>query len=91
VRSTVPTRRRCRRQTRQTPRWRGRRGGAGADSSSKPRRGPPEQAARQIKRCLRLEAVGMAKQSHGVGGGTGVEQESVDAKGCRELEGERAQ
>jgi hypothetical protein len=33
----------------------------------------------------------MAKRSHGVGGGAGVEQESANAKGRRELEGEMAQ
>jgi hypothetical protein len=35
----------------------------------------------------------MAKRSHGVGvgGGAGVEQESANAKGRRELEGKRAQ
>jgi hypothetical protein len=33
----------------------------------------------------------MAKRSHGVGGGAGVEQKSANAKGRRELEGEGAQ
>jgi hypothetical protein len=65
--------------------------GTGADSSGEPRHGPPEQATRQVERCLRLEAVGVAKRSHGVGGDVGVEQESANAKGCRELGGERAQ
>jgi hypothetical protein len=65
--------------------------GVGVDSSGKPRRGPPKQVTRQIECRLRLEAVGMAKRSHGVDGGTGVEQESVNAKGRRELEGERVQ
>jgi hypothetical protein len=65
--------------------------GAGTDSLGEPRRGPPEQAARQIECRLRLEAVRMAKRSHGVGGGAGVEQESAKAKGRGGLEGERAQ
>jgi hypothetical protein len=64
--------------------------GAGTNSSSEPWRALP-QAAHQIECRLRLEVVRMAKRSHGVGGGTGVEQESVNAKGHRELEGERAQ
>jgi hypothetical protein len=65
--------------------------GAGADSSGEPWRAPPEQAAHQIECRLTLQAVGMAKRSHGVGGSVGVEQESANAKGHRELEGERAQ
>jgi hypothetical protein len=60
-------------------------------SLSEPWRAPPEQAAHQIECRLTLQAVGMAKRSHGVGGGAGVEQESANAKGHRELEGERAQ
>jgi hypothetical protein len=35
--------------------------------------------------------LGMAKQSHGVGGDAGVEQESANAKGRIELKGEKAQ
>jgi hypothetical protein len=47
--------------------------------------------AHHIERRLGLEAVGLAKQSHGVGDNAGVEQESVNAKGHEKLEGERAQ
>jgi hypothetical protein len=64
--------------------------GAGADSSGETRRAPPEQATHQIECRLRLEAVGMTERSHGVGGDAGVDQESMNAKGRRELEGERA-
>jgi hypothetical protein len=35
------------------------RDGAGTDSLGEPRRASPKQAAHQIERCLRLEAVGM--------------------------------
>jgi hypothetical protein len=64
--------------------------GAGADPSSEHRRAPSEQVAHQVECRLRLEAVGMAKRSHGVGSDVGVQQESANAKGHRELEGERA-
>jgi hypothetical protein len=65
--------------------------GAGADPSGVHRRTPSEQVAHQVERPLRLEALGIAKRSHGGGGDAGVEQESADAKGHRELEGERTQ
>jgi hypothetical protein len=55
------------------------------------RHAPSEQVAHHIEHRLSLEAVGLAKRSHGIGGGTGVEHESVNAKGRGELEGERAQ
>jgi hypothetical protein len=47
--------------------------------------------AHHIERRLGLEAVELAKRSHDVGGGAGVEQENANAKGRGELEGERAQ
>ena len=55
--------------------------GAGADSSGEPRRTPPEQAAHQVKRFLRLETVRVTKRSHGVCGGASGEQRSTKAKG----------
>jgi hypothetical protein len=64
--------------------------GAGADPSSERRHAPSEQVAHQVECRLRLEAVGVAKRSHGIGGGAGVQQESANAKGHRVLEGERA-
>jgi hypothetical protein len=51
-----------------------------ADSSSEPQHTPPEQAAYQVKRFLRLETVRVTKRSHGVCGGAGVEQRSTKAK-----------
>jgi hypothetical protein len=63
--------------------------GAGVDPSGVHRRAPSEQVAHQVERPLRLETLGMAKRSHGGGGGAGVEQESANAKGRRELKGER--
>jgi hypothetical protein len=57
--------------------------GAGADSSGEPQRAPPKQAAHQVERFLGLKAAGMAKRSHGVCGGAGVEQKSANAKGRR--------
>jgi hypothetical protein len=65
--------------------------GVGADPSGVHRRAPSEQVAHQVEHLLRLEMLGMAKRSHGVGGGAGVEQESTNTKGSRELKGERAQ
>jgi hypothetical protein len=65
--------------------------GASADPPGERRRAPSKQVAHHIERRLGLEAVGLAKQSHGIGGGAGVEQESTNAKGRGELEGERAQ
>jgi hypothetical protein len=65
--------------------------GVGADPSGVHRRAPSEQVAHQVERPLRLETLGMVKRSHGVGGGAGIEQVSANAKGRRELEGERAQ
>ena len=47
--------------------------GADADSSGEPWCAPPKQVAHQIERLLRLKAVGMAKQSHGLCCGAGVE------------------
>jgi hypothetical protein len=64
---------------------------ASVDPPGERRRTPSKQVAHHIQRHLSLEAVGLAKQSHGVGGGAGVEQESANAKGRRKLEGERAQ
>jgi hypothetical protein len=52
---------------------------------------PFKHVAHHIERRLDLEAVGLAKQSHGVGGNTSVEQESANAKGRGELKGKRAQ
>ena len=60
-----------------------------ADSSSEPQHTPPEQAAYQVKRFLRLETVRVTKRSHGVCGGAGVEQRSTKAKGRKRL-GENA-
>jgi hypothetical protein len=57
--------------------------GAGADSSGVPRHAPSKQAAHQVERFLRLKVVGMAKRSHGVCGGVGVEKKSANAKGRR--------
>jgi hypothetical protein len=65
--------------------------GASADPPGERRRAPSKQVAHHIERRLGLEAVGLAKRSHGVGGSAGVEQENVNAKGRGELEGERAQ
>jgi hypothetical protein len=65
--------------------------GASADPPGERWRTPSKQVVRHIERRLSLEAVGLAKRSHGVGGGAGVEQESANAKGRRKLEGERAQ
>jgi hypothetical protein len=65
--------------------------GAGVDPSGVHRRAPSEQVAHQVEHLLRLETLGMAKRSHGVIGGAGVEQESANTKGRRELKGERAQ
>jgi hypothetical protein len=65
--------------------------GASADPPGERRRTPSKQVAHHIERRLGLEAVGLAKRSHDVGGGAGVEQESTNAKGHRKLEGERAQ
>jgi hypothetical protein len=64
--------------------------GAGADPSGVHRRAPSEQVAHQVERPLRLETLRMAKRSHGFGSSTSVEPESANAKGRRELEGERA-
>jgi hypothetical protein len=63
--------------------------GASVDPSGERRRAPSKQVAHHIEHRLSLEAVGLAKRSHGVGGGAGVEQESANAKGRGELEGER--
>jgi hypothetical protein len=65
--------------------------GACVDPLGERRRTPSKQVAHHIERRLGLEAVGLGKRSHGVGGGTGVEQESTNVKGRRKLEGERAQ
>jgi hypothetical protein len=65
--------------------------GASVDPSGECRCAPSKQVAHHIERRLGLEAVELVKRSHGVGGGAGVEQESANAKGCREFEGERAQ
>jgi hypothetical protein len=64
--------------------------GASADPPGERRCAPSEHVAHHIECRLGLEAVGLAKRSHGVGGGAGVEQESVNAKGRKELEGKRA-
>jgi hypothetical protein len=61
-------------------------GSTGTDSSGEPWRAPPEQAAHQIKRFLRLKAVGMTKRSHGKCGGASVEQRSTKAKRRSRLE-----
>jgi hypothetical protein len=53
------------------------------DSSGEPWCTPPKQATHQIECLLRLKAVGMAERSHGLCGGTGVEQKSTKAKGRR--------
>jgi hypothetical protein len=58
---------------------------AGTDSSGEPWRTPPKKATHQIKRFLRLKAIRMTKRSHGVCGGTGVEQRSTKAKGRSRL------
>jgi hypothetical protein len=42
---------------------------------------PPEQAAHQVERHLRLEAVGVTERIHGVHDGAGMELRSVKAKG----------
>jgi hypothetical protein len=63
---------------------------ASADPPGERRRAPSKQVAHHIECHLGLEAVRLAKRSHGVDGAN-VEQESVNAKGRRELEGERAQ
>jgi hypothetical protein len=63
--------------------------GTSADSSGKPRRAPPEQAAHQVKRSLRLKMVRVTKRSHVVCGAAGVEQRSKEAKGHKRL-GENA-
>jgi hypothetical protein len=65
--------------------------GTSADPPDECRRAPSKQVAHHIERRLSLEAVGLAKRSHGVSGGAGVDQESSNAKGRGELEGERAQ
>jgi hypothetical protein len=65
--------------------------GASMDPPGERRRTPSKQVAHHIERRLDLEAVGLAKRSHGIGGNAGVEQESANAKGRGELEGERAQ
>jgi hypothetical protein len=65
--------------------------GVSADPPGERRRTPSKQVAHHIERRLGLEAVKLAKRSHGVGVGAGVEQESANAKGRRKLEGERAQ
>jgi hypothetical protein len=64
-------------------------GSADIDYSGEPWRAPPKQATYQIKRFLKLKAVRMTKRSHGVCGGTGVEQRSTKAKGRSRL-GENA-
>jgi hypothetical protein len=64
---------------------------ASVDPPGEHRHAPSKQVVHHIERRLGLEVVGLAKRSHGVGGGVGVEQESANAKGCRELEGERVQ
>jgi hypothetical protein len=63
--------------------------GAGADSFGEPRRAPPEQAAHQVKRFLRLEMVRVTKRSHGLCGSASGEQRSKKAKGRKRL-GENA-
>jgi hypothetical protein len=65
--------------------------GDGASVDPPNRRTPSKQVAHHIERRLGLEAVRLAKRSHGIGGGVGVEQESANAKGRRKVEGERAQ
>jgi hypothetical protein len=64
--------------------------GASTDPPGERWRAPSKQVAHHIERCLGLEAIGLAKRSHGVGGGAGVEQENANAKGRGELIGERA-
>jgi hypothetical protein len=64
-------------------------GSAGTDSSGKPQRAPPKQAAHQVKRLLRMKAIRVTKRSHGVCGGTSVEQRNTKAKGRKRL-GENA-
>jgi hypothetical protein len=63
--------------------------GAGADSSSEPRRAPSEQAAHQVECSLRLETLRVAKRSHGMCGHASGEQRSTKAKGRKRL-GENA-
>ena len=63
--------------------------GASADPPGERRRTPSKQVAHHIECRLGLEAVRLAKQSHGVGGGAGVEWESANAKGLKKLEGEK--
>jgi hypothetical protein len=60
--------------------------GTSADPPGERWRTPSKQVVHHIERRLGLEAVGLAKRSHGVGGGTGVEQESTNAKRHRKLE-----
>jgi hypothetical protein len=64
--------------------------GASVDPPGERRRTPSKQVVHHIECRLSLEAIRLAKRSHGVGGGAGVEQESANAKGRRKLEGERA-
>jgi hypothetical protein len=47
--------------------------GASTDPPGECRRTPSKHVAHHIERRLGLEAVGLAKRSHGVGSGTGVE------------------
>jgi hypothetical protein len=54
---------------------------AGADPCSVRWRAPPKQAAHQVERRLRLEAVGVTERSHGVHGGASVELRSAKEKG----------
>jgi hypothetical protein len=62
--------------------------GTSADPPDERRCAPSEQVAHHIECRLGLEAAGLAKRSQGVVGGAG--KESTNAKGRKELEGERA-
>jgi hypothetical protein len=54
--------------------------GASADPPGERRCAPSEQVVHHIECRLGLEVVGLAKRSHGIGGGTGVEQGERECK-----------
>jgi hypothetical protein len=61
-------------------------GSADTDSSGEPRSAPTKQAARQVKRFLRLKTVRVTKRSHGVCGGVGVSRGARRQRGASDWE-----